>query len=46
MLAAFFGFVRDMTWELVMLQLNPFLALMATAAAGIGLWSLVQLLRR
>jgi len=47
MLAAFFGFVRDMAWELVVLQLNPFLAFAAFAAAGgLGLWVAMQLFRR
>jgi hypothetical protein len=46
MLAAFFGFVRDIAWELVMIQLNPFLGLVAAAFGGLGIWVAFQLLRR
>jgi hypothetical protein len=46
MLTAIFGFIRDMAWELVALQMNPFLGLMILAVAGVGVWSALQLMRR
>jgi hypothetical protein len=46
MLASIFGFIRDMAWELVVLQMNPFLGLMLLAVAGIGAGAAVWLMRR
>ena len=34
MLAAIFGFIRDMAWELIELQMNPFLGLAIVAVAA------------
>lgn len=46
MLASFFAFVRDMAWELVVLQLNPLLMLVLAGTAGIAAWGVLQLRRR
>lgn len=46
MLAACFGFIRDMAWELVELQMNPFLGLAIVAIAGFAVWSVFSLIRR
>lgn len=48
MLAAVFGFIRDMAWELVELQMNPFLglAVVAVAVAAFAAWSALALMRR
>lgn len=46
MLAAFFGFVRDMAWELVELQMAPYLGAMFVAVAGLAVWSALRLMRR
>lgn len=46
MLAAFFGFIRDMAWELIELQMNPYLGLGLVAVAGFVAWSVLLLVRR
>lgn len=46
MLAAFFGFINDMAWELIELQMNPFQGLAIVAVAGFAVWSALQLMRR
>lgn len=46
MLAATFGFIRDMAWELVMLQLNPLLGLALAGIGGIVAWGAFHLIRR
>ena len=46
MLAAIFGFIRDMAWELVEIQMNPYLGLAFAAVAGIAVLSALLLIRR
>jgi hypothetical protein len=46
MLASIFGFIRDMTWELVVMQMHPFLGVVLLAIACAGVWSAVRLMRR
>ncbi len=46
MLAAIFGFIRDMAWELIELQMNPFLGLAIVAVAAFAAWSALALMRR
>lgn len=46
MLAAFFGFIREMAWELIALQMNPYLGLAIVAVAGFAVWTAIHLMRR
>ncbi len=46
MLASIFGFISDMAWELIELQMNPFLGLAIAAAAAFAAWSAFALMRR
>lgn len=46
MLVAIFGFIRDMAWELIELQMNPYLGLVLVAVAGVAVGSAFLLVRR
>ncbi len=46
MLASIFGFISDMAWELIELQMNPFLGLAIVAVAVFAAWSVFALMRR
>lgn len=46
MLAAIFGFIRDMAWELIQIQMNPFLGLVIVAVASFAVRSVLALMRR
>jgi hypothetical protein len=46
MLAAFFDFIRDLAWELVVLQLNPLLGLVLAGIGALAAWGTFHLMRR
>lgn len=46
MLASIFDFIREMTWELVVLQLGPLFGLALAGIGAIAAWGALHLMRR